>query len=75
MKSNLTDSYVQRYKTFLDNPRPTKPEELKQLTEELYARLLKKEEDDIAKIHQVLNFAKDDDCAWRGGRSSRVDGD
>ena len=65
----MTDPYVQRYKTFLDNPRPTKPDELKQLTEELYARLLKKEEDDIAKIHQVLDFAKDDDCTWRSGRS------
>ncbi|KAL1681528.1 P-loop containing nucleoside triphosphate hydrolase protein [Schizophyllum commune] len=60
---NVKASQVRaRYKTFLDIPRPTKADELKQLTEELYARLLKKEEDDIAKIHQVLDFAKDDDC-------------
>ncbi|KAL1748478.1 P-loop containing nucleoside triphosphate hydrolase protein [Schizophyllum fasciatum] len=51
-----------RYKTFLDNPRPTEPEKIKRIVDELYARLLKKEEDDIAKIHQVLAFAKDDDC-------------
>ncbi|TRM60229.1 P-loop containing nucleoside triphosphate hydrolase protein [Schizophyllum amplum] len=51
-----------RYSTFLDNPRPTDLAEIKVIAKALYARLLKKEEDDIAKIHQVLNFAKDDDC-------------
>ncbi|KAF8078699.1 ATP-dependent DNA helicase [Lyophyllum atratum] len=43
-------------------PLPKETEEIKKMARDLHSRMLQREEEGIAKIRQVIEFATDDDC-------------
>lgn len=45
-------------------PLPKGPKEIQELTDQMYARMLKREEDAITKLRQVIEFATNDDCEY-----------
>lgn len=51
---------LQRY--LIRNPLPITVEEIDNVTEMMYQRMLAREEEAVQKIRQVINFATTDDC-------------
>lgn len=41
---------------------PKTTEEIKQIADDMYARMLKREDEAVQKLRQVIQFATDDDC-------------
>lgn len=56
----LTQS--QRY--FAKKPLPTTTADIQNLATLMYDRMIKREEDAIEKLKQVIDFATKDECAW-----------
>ncbi|KAJ7092653.1 ATP-dependent DNA helicase [Mycena epipterygia] len=49
----------------LNNPLPKAGDEIEKIADKLYAGMQKREEDGVAKLRQVLEFATDDECLPR----------
>jgi hypothetical protein len=50
----------QRY--LICNPLPKTTEEIENVTEMMYKRMVSREDEAIAKLRQVIDFATSDDC-------------
>ncbi|KAG1757650.1 ATP-dependent DNA helicase, partial [Suillus lakei] len=61
-----------RYK--IVNPLPKEKEEIVNITEMMYKRMLDKEEEAIVKLRRVIDFATDDECLAQGLASYFGDG-
>jgi len=57
-----TKRLVQRYKII--NALPKEQEEIKNIAELMYKRMLEREEEGIAKLRQVIYFATNDECEF-----------
>ena len=62
-----TDSAIQRY-TILKTPLPREVNKIKELADNLYDRMVAREDEAIQKLRQVLSLATADDCKRRSLR-------